>query len=155
MKQLITLKINGELHDVAVSVNKTLLEVLREDLGFTGTKKGCDHGECGACTVLINGIPASSCLTLAVTCQGKEIMTIESLAALDKLHPLQESFINHGAIQCGFCTPGMLLVAKVLLDEDPHPDRAKITASIAGNICRCTGYVKIIEAIEAVAARTL
>ena len=155
MKKAINLLINDKEYELAVAQNKTLLDVLREDLGFTETKKGCDQGECGACTVLIDGKPVSSCIVLAVSAQGKSILTLESLSTNGRLHPLQESFIKHSAIQCGFCTPGMLLVAKALLDRNPHPARDEIKQVIAGNICRCTGYVKIIEAIEAVVQEQL
>ncbi|MHB1406234.1 MAG: (2Fe-2S)-binding protein [Desulfitobacteriaceae bacterium] len=155
MKKVINLTVNAKEYELAISPNKTLLEVLREDLGFTETKRGCDQGECGACTVLIDGRPVSSCMVLAVSAQGKNILTVEALASEGRLHPLQESFIKHGAIQCGFCTPGMLLVAKALLERNSHPDRDEIEQAIAGNICRCTGYIKIIEAIEAVVQENL
>ncbi len=151
MKQLIELKINGETCEVAVQPHRTLLEVLREELGLTGAKKGCDEGDCGACTVLIEGEAVCSCLVLAVEAQGKEITTIEGLAQGTKLHPIQEAFVNYGAIQCGFCTPGMILSAKALFDKNPNPTEEEIRMAIAGNLCRCTGYVKIIEAIQAVA----
>lgn len=150
MKRLITLEVNGEQREVAVEPDQTLLEVLREDLGLTGTKKACNQGECGACTVLLDGKPVSSCLVLAVRAHGKAVVTVEGLAENGRLHPLQEAFVTHGAVQCGFCTPGMLLVAKALLDTNPHPTAQEIEQAIAGNICRCTGYVKIIEAITAV-----
>ena len=130
---------------------RTLLEVLRDNLGLTGAKEGCDTGECGACTVLMEGSPVLSCLILAVESQGKEILTIEGLAKEGHLHPLQQSFIDHGAIQCGFCTPGMILTAKAFLDESSHPGKEELKRAIGGNLCRCTGYVKIIEAILAVA----
>jgi len=150
MKQVIRLHVNGEEHEVLTEIHKTLLEVLREDLGLTGTKRGCDLGACGACTVLVNGKPRLSCLTLAVDAQGKDIMTIEGLAQNGELHPLQKSFVEKGAIQCGFCTPGMILTAKAFLDEHPHPSEGDVKKAIAGNLCRCTGYVKIVEAILAV-----
>ncbi len=149
MKQEITLKINGGTYELYIEPKMTLLEVLREELGLTGTKEVCDLGTCGACTVLIDKEPALSCLTLAVTCQGREITTIEGLRKGEMLHPLQISFIERGAIQCGMCTPGMILSAKALLDETPHPTEEEIRNAIAGNLCRCTGYVKIIEAILA------
>jgi carbon-monoxide dehydrogenase small subunit len=151
MKQLIQLKVNGEIHEVAVQPWRTLLEVLRGDIGLTGAKKGCDEGDCGTCTVLIDEEAVCSCLVLAVEAQGQEITTIEGLAQGNKLHPIQEAFINYGALQCGFCTPGMILSAKALLDKNPQPTEEEIRMAIAGNLCRCTGYVKIIEAIQAVA----
>lgn len=151
MKRLINIVVNGEPHEVAVQPEQTLLEVLREELGLTGTKKGCNQGECGACTVLVEGKPVSSCLVLAVSIDGKKISTIEGLSQNGRLHPLQEAFVQHGAIQCGFCTPGMLLAGKYLLENCPLPSEQEIKEAIAGNICRCTGYVKIIEAISAVA----
>jgi len=151
MKRLIELKVNGDNYEVRVEPWRTLAEVIREDIGLTGTKEACSTGECGACTILLDGMPVNSCLVLAVEAEGKDIMTIEGLAEGDKLHPLQEAFVRHGAIQCGFCTPGMLLSAKALLDENPHPTEEEIKEAISGNLCRCTGYVKIIEAILAVA----
>ena len=123
--------------------------MLREDVGLTGTKRGCDDGDCGACTVLVDGAPITSCMMLAVDAQGKAITTIEGLAVNGKLHPLQRAFIDHGALQCGFCTPGMILTAKYLLDENPHPTDEEIREGLAGNLCRCTGYVQILEAVEA------
>ena len=151
MKQLIQLRVNGELHEVMVEPWKTLLQVIRDDIGLTGAKEACGTGECGACTVLVNGKPVNSCLVLAVEAQGKDILTIEGLAPRDKLHPLQDAFIQRGAIQCGFCTPGMLLSAKALLDENPQPTEEEIREAISGNLCRCTGYNKIVEAILEVA----
>ena len=147
MKRILKLNVNGEEKEILTEINKTLLEVLREDLGLTGTKRGCDLGVCGACTVLIEGKPYLSCLTLAVDVQGKKIITIEGLAQEGKPHPLQEAFVKKGAIQCGFCTPGMILAAKAFLDEHPHPSEAEVKKGISGNLCRCTGYVKIVEAI--------
>jgi carbon-monoxide dehydrogenase small subunit len=147
MKSAITLKINGELFELLVEPKRTLLDALRDDLGMTGTKKGCDQGDCGACTVLLDGKAVNSCLILAVEAVGHEITTIEGLAKEGVLHPLQEAFIKLGAMQCGYCTPGMLLSAKALLDKNPHPAREDIKIAIAGNLCRCTGYVKIIDAI--------
>ncbi|MDP2724935.1 MAG: (2Fe-2S)-binding protein [Syntrophales bacterium] len=149
MKQLIELKVNGESYEAAVDPHRTLLEVLRENLGLTGAKEGCDLGACGACTVLIDGKAVLSCLTLAVDSQEKEITTIEGLAKEGKLHPLQQNFVNHGAIQCGFCTPGMILSAKAMLDKSPKPTEEEVKRGISGNLCRCTGYTKIIEAIMA------
>lgn len=154
MKRLITLNVNGERHELAVYPWRTLLEVLREELKLTGTKKGCDAGDCGSCTVLLDGRAILSCLMLAVKCQGSEIVTIEGLSeSQGKLHPLQQAFIDYGAIQCGYCTPGMLLTARALLDANPDPSIEEIKKGISGNLCRCTGYTKIIEAIGA-AART-
>jgi len=147
MKQIINLHVNGEAFEVLTEVHKTLLEVLREDLGLTGTKRGCDLGTCGACTVLIEGKPYLSCLTLAVDVQGKNIITIEGLSLEGKPHPLQEAFVEKGAIQCGFCTPGMIMTAKALIDENPHPSEIEVKRAISGNLCRCTGYIKIVEAI--------
>jgi len=149
MKQLIELKVNGESYEAAVDSHRTLLEVLRENLGLTGAKEGCDLGACGACTVLIDGKAVLSCLTLAVDSQGKEITTIEGLAKEGKLHPLQQNFVDHGAIQCGFCTSGMILSAKAMLDKTPKPTEDEVKRGISGNLCRCTGYTKIIEAIMA------
>ena len=150
MKEMVMFQINGESYEIYVEPKKTLLEVLREDLGLTGTKEVCDLGTCGACTVLIDNKPLLSCLTLSVACKGKEITTIEGLKEEEKLHPLQTSFINNGAIQCGMCTPGMILSAKALLEENPHPTEIEVRKAIAGNLCRCTGYVKIVDAILAV-----
>jgi carbon-monoxide dehydrogenase small subunit len=151
MKQFITLRINGEEHEVAVSPNRTLLEVLREDLALTGTKEGCDDGVCGTCTVLVNGKPVRACLLLAIQVQGSQITTIEGLAEGERLHPIQQAFIDHGAIQCGYCTPGMILAAKALLEETAQPTDQEIKRAISGNFCRCTGYNKIVEAIGSVA----
>ncbi|MBI5440990.1 MAG: (2Fe-2S)-binding protein [Deltaproteobacteria bacterium] len=148
MKRLIELNVNGVAHQLAVEPQRTLLEVLRESLGYTGTKRACDSGECGACTVLMDGRAVLSCLTLAVEAQGAEIVTIEGLGTGDELDPLQRSFVDCGAVQCGFCTPGMVLSAKALLDENPRPTRDDVRRAIAGNLCRCTGYSKIVEAIE-------
>jgi carbon-monoxide dehydrogenase small subunit len=150
MKQLIQLRINGDEYEVRVEPWKTLLEVIREDIGLTGTKESCATGECGACTVLFNGKPVNSCLVLAIEAQHKDILTIEGLARGGKLDVLQEAFIKYGAIQCGFCTPGMLLTTKALLDKNSQPTELEIKEGISGNLCRCTGYVKIIEAIHAV-----
>lgn len=147
MKHILQLHVNGESYEVLTEIHRTLLEVLREDIGLTGTKRGCDLGACGACTVLIDGRLHLSCLTLAVDAQGKEVLTIEGLSHNGNLHPLQRAFIEKGAIQCGFCTPGMILTAKALLDEQPHPSEEEVKRAISGNLCRCTGYVKIVEAI--------
>lgn len=152
MKKIaISLTINNETHDIVTYPNKTLLEVLRNDLRLTGTKESCGEGVCGSCTVLIDGTPVRSCLTLAVAVQGKEITTIEGLRSGEKLHPVQEAFINHHAIQCGFCSPGMILTAYALLKENPTPTESEIRRAISGNICRCTGYAKIVEAIQSLA----
>jgi carbon-monoxide dehydrogenase small subunit len=153
MKHILKLHVNGEEFEVLTEIHKTLLEVLREDLGLTGTKRGCDLGTCGACTVLIEGKPYLSCLTLAVDVQGKKIVTIEGLAQDGELHPLQKAFVEKGAIQCGFCTPGMILTAKAFLEENSHPSEGDVKKAISGNLCRCTGYVKIVEAILSVAEK--
>lgn len=150
MKRIIKLRVNGEEREVLTEVQRTLLEVLREDLGLTGAKRGCDLGTCGSCTVLIDGKPYLSCLTLAVDVEGREILTIEGLAEGGVLHPLQKAFVEKGAIQCGFCTPGMILTAKSFLDEKPHPSEFEVRKAISGNLCRCTGYAKIVEAILSV-----
>jgi carbon-monoxide dehydrogenase small subunit len=153
MKQLIELKVNGEVYEVAIQPWRTLLEVLRNDLGLTGAKRGCDEGDCGACTVIIDGKTKLSCLTLAIEAEGREIETIEGLAKGGELHPIQEAFVEHGAIQCGFCTPGMIMTVKALLEENANPSEEEIRKGISGNLCRCTGYVKIVEAIQEVAGK--
>ena len=153
-KKLLRLKINGEIKEVATEISKTLLEVLREDLGLTGTKHGCELGECGTCTVLINHEPILSCLVLGVESEDAEIVTVEGLMQKGKLHPLQRAFADLGATQCGYCIPGILLTAKVLLDRNPHPARDEIREALSGNLCRCTGYTKIIEAVELAARAT-
>lgn len=144
----IRFKVNGEEVVLSIKPNKTLLEMIREDLKLTGTKEACDHGECGACTVLINGIPVNSCLVPAVEADGQEIVTIEGLKQDDKLDPIQEAFIKNTGMQCGFCTPGMIMSAKALLKRNPKPTDEEIKEAIAGNLCRCTGYTKIIESIK-------
>mgnify|MGYP006424147093 CR=1 FL=1 len=149
-KKLIEISVNGERHEVAVKANDTLLEVLRDGLGLMGTKEGCSVGECGACTVLSNGNPILSCITMAMDAADSEITTIEGMSEGDDLDPLQEAFIQHGAVQCGFCTPGMLLTAKELVERENRPTTGQIREAISGNFCRCTGYVKIVEAIQAV-----
>ena len=149
MKTAVTLNVNGETHDVLVAENQTLLETLREQLGLTGSKRGCDMGTCGACTVLIDGKPSLSCITLTVRAQNKSIMTIEGLAQNGQLHPLQKAAVQYGAIQCGFCTPGWLMSAKALLDRNSAPTEMDVRKGISGNLCRCTGYVKIVESILA------
>ncbi len=153
MRELITLHVNGEYHELAVLLHHTLLEVLREDMGLIGTKHGCELGECGACTVLIDGLPVLSCLTLPVEVQGSEITTIEGLEENGKLHPLQETFAELGAAQCGYCTPGILLSGVALLRIYPHPTLEQMKEALAGNLCRCTGYTKIYEAVAAAADR--
>src|SRR5215510_5738282 len=153
MKVRMALTVNGESRDVLAPVHKTLLEVLREDLGLTGTKHGCELGECGTCTVLVDGEPVLSCLALPVELEGAEILTVEGLARASGLHPLQQAFAELGAAQCGYCTPGILLTAKALLEAEPRPTRDGIRAALAGNLCRCTGYIKILEAVELAAAR--
>ena len=146
----ITLLINGSPYTMEVKVNRILLDVLREDLGLSGTKEGCGMGVCGACTVLLDGKPVNGCLTLAVEAEGKEITTVEGLAREGKLDPLQEAFVSEGAVQCGFCSPGMLMTAKGLLGENPSPSEYEVRKAIAGNLCRCTGYVRIVKAIRKV-----
>lgn len=148
MKKNITLKVNGQQHSLEVDSKDLLLQVIREQLGLTGTKEGCGTGECGACTVLIDGVPVNSCLYLAVRADGKEILTIEGLGTAANLHPLQQAFIDNAGVQCGFCAPGMLLSAKALLDRNPNPSDHEIREGIAGNICRCSGYVKIVKSVK-------
>ena len=150
MKRAIELNVNGDSYELLVAPNHTLLEVLREKLGLMGTKRGCDLGACGACTVLIDGEAYLSCLMLAVDAVGKNIMTIEGLATGGDLHPLQRAFIEHGGVQCGFCTPGMILTAEAVLNEEENPTEDEVKKKMAGNLCRCTGYKKIIEAIMSV-----
>ena len=150
----LTLTVNGEPADVAFAPYKTLLEVLREDLGLTGTKHGCELGECGACTVLLDGQPVLSCLVLARECEGRAVQTIEGVARGPELHPLQAAFTDFGGSQCGYCTPGVIMTAKALLERNPNPSREEIKAATAGNLCRCTGYNQIVEAVED-AARVL
>jgi carbon-monoxide dehydrogenase small subunit len=152
MKQ-VGLTVNGTLYELGVQPWETLLEVVRDRLGLTGTKEGCGLGECGACTVIMDGETVNSCLVLAAEADGKEITTIEGLADGDKLHPIQEAFIENGGLQCGFCTPGMIMSAKALLDENANPSEAEIRRGIAGNLCRCTGYTKIIESITSAAKK--
>ena len=150
-KLIIKFKLNGAWVEIEVEPELLLVDLLREKLGLTGTKVGCGEGDCGACTILIDGKTMNSCLVLAAAVDGREVLTVEGLGTYDKLHPLQEAFIAEGAVQCGFCTPGMLLSAKALLDENPHPQREEIYRHISGNLCRCTGYAKIVNAIEKVA----
>lgn len=147
-KQLLSLRVNGEDHQVASYVTRSLLEVLREELNLTGTKHGCELGECGTCTVLVDGEPVYSCLMLGLESEGKEITTVEGLSQGGRPHPLQQAFSDLSAAQCGYCIPGILLTARSLLDKNPHPSRKEIEDGLAGNLCRCTGYTKIIEAVE-------
>lgn len=152
-KAHIQFTLNGEVSEVAFAPHKTLLEVLREDLGLTGTKHGCELGECGTCTVLVDGRSILSCLALGLDMEGREVTTIEGMADGNRLHPLQDTFADLGAAQCGYCTPGFLLVARELLDKNPKPTREEIKEALSGNLCRCTGYIKIYEAVELAAAR--
>jgi aerobic carbon-monoxide dehydrogenase small subunit len=154
VKREVTLIVNEEPYTIMVEPRKTLLDVLRNQIGLTGTKKGCDRGDCGACSVLIDGKVVNACLVLAVMANGKNVTTIEGLAKEGKLHPLQKAFNDHGAIQCGFCTPGLIMTAYAHLRENPSPTEFETKQAIAGNICRCTGYVKVIEAIQDVAYKT-
>jgi len=152
-EQKVKFMVNGRSYEVPIEPHMTLVEVLRDKLDITGTKISCGAGECGACTVLIDGKPTLSCLTLAMTAREKNILTIEGLAKGNNLHPIQKAFIEHGAIQCGFCTPGMILATKALLDENPNPTREEVKKALAGNLCRCTGYVKIVDAVLAAAEK--
>ena len=151
MKIRLTFSVNGEEHDLLVDRYKTLLEVLREDLQLTGTKHGCELGECGACAVLVDDEPVLSCLIVAAECEGRTVTTVEGLTRDGRLDPLQELFADLGATQCGYCTPGILMTARALLDRDPHPTREVIREALSGNLCRCTGYNQIVEAVEAAA----
>jgi carbon-monoxide dehydrogenase small subunit len=152
MKHAISITLNGEARELLVESNRSLLDALRNEAGLTGTKKGCDVGECGSCTVILDGKPVNSCLVLAVEADGAAVTTIEGIQiSPEEPHPLQENFMTHGAAQCGFCTPGIIVAAKALLDENPHPTVDEIRFALAGNICRCTGYTKIIDAIVATA----
>ncbi len=153
-RQVLGLRVNGEDHQLLLAVHRTLLEVLREDLGLTGTKHGCELGECGTCTVLVDGEPQLSCLVLPVQIEGREVTTVEGLADGSELTPLQRAFAELGAAQCGYCTPGMLLSATALLAGNPHPSNGEIREALAGNLCRCTGYSKIVEAVEMAARGT-
>jgi carbon-monoxide dehydrogenase small subunit len=148
MKRIVSVTVNGITHDLAVEPRRTLAELLREDLGLTGTKKGCGIGDCGACTVLLDGVATFSCLTLAIQADGCDVETVEGLADGDKLSRLQQAFVNQGGIQCGFCTPGMLMMSTELLRNNPKPSEQEIRRAISGNLCRCTGYQKIVEAIQ-------
>ncbi|MCF8142992.1 MAG: (2Fe-2S)-binding protein [Deltaproteobacteria bacterium] len=153
MKRLIRLNVNDKIYEIAVEPNRTLADVIREEIGLTGTKKGCEVGECGTCTVILDGKTVNSCLVLAVQADGKTILTIEGLETDQGLHPIQQSFVEKGAVQCGFCTSGMILSAKSLLDQNPDADEKEIRSAISGNLCRCTGYQKIVEAIASVKDR--
>jgi len=152
MQQQIELKVNGETYQTLIEPHRTLLEVLRENLGMTGSKEMCNKGDCGGCTVIMDGKPVLSCLTLAIEAGGREIVTIEGLSDGFQLHPIQQAFVDHGAIQCGYCTPGFIMSAKALLDRNPNPTEDEIKEGISNNLCRCTGYVQIIEAIDAAAS---
>ena len=147
-KRLLRLRVNGEIHEVATEINKTLLEVLREDMALSGTKHGCELGECGTCAVLVNGAPVLSCLMLGIEAVDTEVTTVEGMMRNGVAHPLQKAFADLGATQCGYCIPGILLTAKALLDENPHPTRDEIRQALSGNLCRCTGYTKILQAVE-------
>ncbi len=153
MRYPVALTVNCELYELEIPAHRTLLDVIREDLGFTGTKQGCGNGECGACTVLLDGDPVNACLVLALQADGKSVTTIEGLSKGGKLDAIQEAFIAKGAIQCGFCTPGMVLSVKALLDRNPHPGPLQIREALTGNFCRCTGYQKIVEAVDSLIRR--
>ncbi len=148
MKRIVALTVNGVHHELAVQPQRTLLELIREDIGLTGTKKGCGIGDCGGCTVLVDDVPTFSCLMLAVQADGCNVETVEGLAENGELNRLQQAFVDHGAIQCGYCTPGMLMTSTQLLREEPHPSENEIRTAISGNLCRCTGYQKIVESIQ-------
>ncbi len=150
MKRPVVLNVNGEEYDVEIEPNRLLLQALRDDIGLTGTKEGCSIGVCGACSVIVDGRLVSSCLTFAVACQGKEITTIEGLAKEGKLHPMQQAFLEYGGFQCGICTPGQIIAAKALLDDNPNPTEEEVKEWMSGNLCRCTGYYKILESVMAV-----
>jgi len=147
VKKVLALKVNGDTHEVLISPNMTLLEVLRDKLGLMGTKRGCDLGACGACTVLVDGEAYLSCIMLAMDAAGREVTTIEGLSGNGQLHPIQKSFVDVGGLQCGFCTPGIVMTAKAILDEEPKPTEESIKKKMAGNLCRCTGYKKVVEAV--------
>jgi carbon-monoxide dehydrogenase small subunit len=153
LKTVVPLEVNGDPVEILIAPQQTLLEVLREDLHLTGTKHGCELGECGTCTVLLDGVPVLSCLVLGVACAGRHVRTVEGMSAGGRLHPLQEAFAQLGAAQCGYCTPAFLLAAEALLAADPAPSRDRIKEALAGNLCRCTGYLKIYEAVELAAAQ--
>ncbi len=151
VKTALVLRINGDAHELLVEPDRTLLDVLRDDLGLTGTKTNCLEAECGVCTVIVDGLAVNSCTMLALAAQDREITTIEGLARDGRLHPLQQAFIDHGAVQCGYCIPGMLLSAKAFLDENPAPTEPEVREALAGNLCRCTGYQKIVDAVMSAA----
>jgi carbon-monoxide dehydrogenase small subunit len=153
MMHQIKITVNGESYEAAAPSNRTLLDFLRQDLELTGTKLGCDTGDCGACTVLLDGVAVNSCLVLAIEADGSEVLTIEGLADGPRLHPLQEAFVEHGAVQCGYCTSGILMSAKALLDENPTPTETEVQEALAGNLCRCTSYYSVIKAVMAAAQR--
>jgi aerobic carbon-monoxide dehydrogenase small subunit len=150
-KEIAHFKINGRSYDVIITPNMTLSELLRDELDLTGTKRSCGVGECGSCTVLVDGAPTLSCSTLAIAVRDKQILTIEGLAKGTEMHPIQQAFVDKGAMQCGFCSPGMIMMAKALLDENPEPTRHEVQEGLGGNLCRCTGYVKIVDAVVAAA----
>jgi aerobic-type carbon monoxide dehydrogenase small subunit (CoxS/CutS family) len=152
-KYLLTMKLNGENVEIPIESSTMLIDVLRKNLNLTGTKKACGKGECGACTVLLNGLAVPSCITPAMKALNQEVITIEGLGTPDRLHPIQEAFIEQGAIQCGYCTPGMILSAKALLDKNPNPTEEEVRIGISGNLCRCTGYLKIVEAVLSAAEK--
>jgi len=149
MKQGIELRVNGQIYELEIQPWRTLLEVLRDHLGLTGTKQSCNEGHCGACTVIVDGQAINSCLMLAVEAQGKDILTVEGLSEGGKLHPIQDAFVSHGAVQCGFCSPGMIMATKAFLEHNPDPSDEEIKKALEGHLCRCTGYVQIIEAVRA------
>jgi carbon-monoxide dehydrogenase small subunit len=153
MKRVLALAVNGTRHEVAIDTHRTLLDLLRDDLGLTGTKQGCGEGDCGACVVLLDGVPVNSCLVLAAEAEERDVLTIEGVAQGTSLHPVQQAFLDVGAVQCGFCTPGMVLVAKSFLDRNPSPTATEVRAAISGNLCRCTGYQKIVQAVLVAAGR--
>lgn len=150
-KETLAITVNGEAHDLEVPVNRTLIDLIKDDLGLVGTKDGCQQGVCGACTVLVDGVPIRSCLELAIRCRGKDVTTVEGLRQNGRLHPLQEAFIDNGAVQCGYCTPGFLMMAASFLEDNPKPTEHEVREALVGNICRCTGYAGSVRAVLAVA----
>ena len=147
MKKPITLTVNGDTHELYVDTRRTLLDALRNEVGLLGAHRGCDEGECGACTVHVDGLPMNACMRLAVDLDGSEILTVEGVAQNGQMHPLQQAFVENGGIQCGFCTPGFVMSALALLEENPHPTEPEVRVALSGNLCRCTGFVKIVEAV--------